>query len=155
MISIRPATIEDSGTLLAWRNDDGTRRASISHELVGVDEHEEWLMRSLSSDRRFIYMATTTEPQSGDIPIGMCRFDIDTDGMAAEVSLNLGADFRGRGFSLQILTAAVERFHAIHGAPSSLRATIRVENGVSKHVFESAGFVKVQESGEFAHYVLG
>jgi UDP-2,4-diacetamido-2,4,6-trideoxy-beta-L-altropyranose hydrolase len=155
MISIRPATIDDSSTLLAWRNDDRTRHASISRELVTVDEHEAWLKRSLSSDRRFIFIATTTGSQSTELAVGMCRFDISTDGTSAEVSLNLGSEFRGRGYSLQILTTAIERFHAIDGAPNSIRATIRIENQVSKHVFERAGFEKTHESGEFAYYSLG
>lgn len=149
MIILRPATHADSANLFAWRNDPNTRRASVSQDPVTLDDHEQWLSRSLADPQRVLYIASSLDGLGKDEPIGMCRFDLQADGVAAEVSINLNPDFRGRGLAGGILDEAIKRFLSDFGAPIVLTATIRLDNDASRRIFARCGFDVFAQSDEF------
>jgi len=143
----RPANAEDSRDLFDWRNDPLTRAASRSIEPVTWAHHEKWFSGVLADEHRELYIV---EIEATSESVGMCRFDSEA-GDLAEVSINLNPALRGRGLSVPVLLAAVEKFR--DGGGGALTATIRPENTASIRVFEKAGFRLVSSSGDFNTYL--
>jgi RimJ/RimL family protein N-acetyltransferase len=151
MISIRRATANDSADLLAWRNDERTRLASVSQEPVSAEDHEGWLSRSLASRDRVLYIGTLPNASGADQSVGMCRFDL-ADGGTAEVSINLNPSFRGRGLAAQLLARAIESLEESGEAPTRLTATIRSENAASTRIFIGCGFTEVRRDDDYVYF---
>lgn len=147
MISIRPARRDDAEQLLAWRNDDATRHASLIQEQVQVSEHEAWLDRVLADENRFLFIA-----MDGPDAVGTARFDLE--GQQAEVSINLNPDFRGRGLAQDVLRECIVRFRSDLGRAVELTAIIRPTNSASVRLFASQGFIRVDSSSEVDNWVL-
>lgn len=154
MIRIRRAKSTDSADLFQWRNDVGTRAASISTDIVEWTDHNEWLATSLESQSRWLYIALAGEGDDA-ARLGMCRFDLGSDGASVEVSINLNPDYRGRGLAVQILSESIRVFRDSddHGK-MRLTATIRPDNRASTTTFERLGFQLMSTAGGFDHYVL-
>jgi RimJ/RimL family protein N-acetyltransferase len=151
VIRIRPAVEDDSTALFEWRNDEVSRRASISQDPVARDDHDRWFASSLASARRAIYLAIDDE--SGE-RVGMCRFDLDESGSTAEVSINLNPGWRGHGLAFPVLASAIEHYREHHALRIPLTATIRMSNLASARVFLSAGFVVTSSVEPLDHYLL-
>ena len=149
VISVRRAEPADSATVFAWRNDEATRIASVSHDIVEWADHEPWYDAALADPQRYLYIALEADDRAG-----LVRFDIAADGAAAEVSINLNPDFRGRGLARPILAAAIDAFRAAGAGDLELTATIRPENLASIKTFESMGFVRSGAGEQLEHYVL-
>ena len=148
VISVRRAAPDDSATVFAWRNDEATRIASVSHDVVEWADHETWYDAALADPQRYLYLAL-----EGDDRAGLVRFDVAPEG-SAEVSINLNPDFRGRGLARPILAAAIDAFRGEGAGALELTATIRPENVASIKTFESMGFVSSGSGEQLEHYVL-
>lgn len=138
---MRLATLEDSDALLAWRNDERTRQASVRQAVISRDGHGEWFRQSLANPTRRIYIAWMEGEDGVTERAGMCRFDgPDSEGMT-EVSINLNPEFRGRGLSTPILRAAIDTYVRERGGLTALLARIRPVNTASVRTFGAVGFV--------------
>ena len=84
--------------------------------------------------------------------VGMCRFDIDTNGQFATVSLNLSPKSRGKGLSHTLLSASVIEFWKDNKLP--LKATVKTQNVASIKCFVKCGFILERVDDEYNHYVL-
>jgi RimJ/RimL family protein N-acetyltransferase len=153
MIVVRAANRTDAEVLFAWRNDATARSASSSGVEVEWDGHRTWLASVIADPRRFLYVAESTET-SGLTRVGTSRFDVDPDGLEAEVSINLSPEFRGRGLAKRVLDASLERFASDREISVPIRALIRPENTRSVMLFTSAGFVRSGSKGETDSYLL-
>jgi len=143
----RTATPADSRDLFEWRNDAQTRAASRSIEPVMWEQHELWFTGVLADKHRELYIV---ERVADSEAVGMCRFD-EGEGGLTEVSINLNPAFRGRGLSVGVLVAAIEKFR--DGGGGALTATVRPENTASIRVFEKAGFRRSASTPEFHTYL--
>jgi RimJ/RimL family protein N-acetyltransferase len=152
MLTIRPAVPSDGGALFEWRNDSDSRAASLSQDAIPRDTHDRWFASSLASPTRWIFLAVDTA--SGD-RVGMCRFDLDDDASSAEVSINLGPDWRGRGLSGEVLGGGIAAFREAHPPAVPLTASIRSTNAASARLFTAAGFTVVARRGDVDEYRLG
>lgn len=148
MVTVRPAGDGDGPDLLAWRNDPVARAASIDQRPVSPETHVAWFARVLADPQRHLYIG---EDASG-ASIGMVRFDDGPDG-DAEVSINLGAEVRGRGFGRELLREAISA-HRRDAGLRTLRARIRVGNTASVRLFRGAGFLVAGGSAEVIELVL-
>lgn len=148
MISVRTASILDAEDLRLWRNDESTRAASVSRSIVSWADHVRWFTEVLADDRRRVYISE----EKGE-KVGMCRFDLSDDDLAAEVSINLNPEFRGRGLARPVLKESIARFRSDIVRPISLTATIRPSNGASIRLFGSVGFEFAHGDELFKHYV--
>jgi len=143
---IRPATLDDSEVLLAWRNDPSSRRWNHTAVAVQVDEHERWLRNRLGRDRPLLWMVD----ESGG-PIATARLDVGSDGTAT-VSIAVDQRHRGRGVARDVL-AYLDQQGRVMGL-SSLRAEVHPGNSASQALFVAAGYEKrsVTDDG-FDQYV--
>ena len=90
MLTMRPATMDDAGLLLAWRNDPVTRASCRCSEPVDWAEHAAWLERVLADPTREISIH-----ELNGVPVGTTRLDW-SDG-EAEFSITVAPKYRGRG----------------------------------------------------------
>jgi RimJ/RimL family protein N-acetyltransferase len=121
MIRYRPATVSDARRLFEWRNDHLTREMSRSTELVGWDEHFQWLKDRLARNKPDLYIA-----QIGDGPIGSFRIDGD------RISYVIAPDCRGRGYAIMLLKLVRKDF-------GEKQAEIFRRNGASIKAAEQSG----------------
>lgn len=99
MITVRPATLDDTADLFAWRNDPGTRAMCLNDGLVAWDDHAAWLTRTLATtDRRLLIL------EADGRPAATARFDYDDP---TEFSFTIAPSFRCKGLSLQLVNAAI------------------------------------------------
>jgi len=154
MIIVRAAKPSDAQVLFEWRNDASARVASSSRVEVEWEGHRAWLESVIADPRRFLYIAESTE-SSGLARVGTSRFDLDPDGLEAEVSINLNPEFRGRGLAAGVLGASLERFASVWAGALPIRALIRPENTRSVRLFTAAGFVLSGSKGDIDIYQLG
>jgi spore coat polysaccharide biosynthesis predicted glycosyltransferase SpsG/RimJ/RimL family protein N-acetyltransferase len=126
-ISVRPAGIEDSATLLAWRNDPETRAWSRTTDPVTAEDHEAWLDRTLANpDRRLLIAEQHLEP------VGTIRFDRDGDHW--EVSITVAPRARGRKLAVPMLLAAEREIRG------TIRACVHQDNKASLALFDRADY---------------
>lgn len=123
----REATLEDRAILLAWRNDELTRRASFSTEPVAPEEHAEWLRRTVTDRDRHLYLALERGKEVGTVRL-------DVDGSLRELSWTVAPCARGHGVGTRMVQAAVRLF----GPPLSAR--VKAVNEPSRRICQRAGF---------------
>ena len=131
-VTLRPATEDDSGVLLEWRNDPEAVRFSVSGRAVTPVEHREWLLGRLADPGTFLWIA-----QQAGTAVGQVRVDVE-DGIGT-VSVAVAPSQRGRGFGSAVLQAMVVEMEPVAGV-RRLRALAHAENTASIRAFERAGF---------------
>src|SRR4051812_19153128 len=92
-ITLRLAVQNDEKILFEWRNDEDTRKNSITTKPVEWSNHVAWLQESLQNPDRILIIAEI----AGE-PIGTCRADLRDDGYT-EISYTLAPGVRGKGLS--------------------------------------------------------
>ncbi|MGB1007818.1 MAG: GNAT family N-acetyltransferase [Thalassobaculaceae bacterium] len=147
---LRPARLNDSAAVFAWRNDPLTRSMSRASAPVTWDDHQRWFAAVIDIPSRRVVIA-----EGAGARLAVVRFDRmdggDGAGTVWEVSINLNPAWRGRGLGGAVLRAACDGFQA-PGASLSLHAEIRAENAASRRVFEAAGFGALTTEGEILVY---
>lgn len=143
MVTLRPATFEDAGRLLSWRNDPATRNASFNRDEVVLADHETWLREKLADAGCRFWIA-----EVDGAAIGQTRLDVNASGIG-EISFSVAPDMRGRGIGTALLRAVVSQAND-DPAIAALVARVREDNAASVAAFVRAGFqvVEDEESGE-------
>lgn len=143
-VAVRPVTEQDAELLLVWRNDPGTRAASIGTEEVGPDAHRRWLAASLQSDDRLLLVGTDARG-----PVGTVRWDrVAPDEW--EVSLTVAPERRGEGLARGLLSSGEDALCRREEAPVTLLARVKPDNVPSLRLFAAAGYtadLPVDEGG--------
>jgi RimJ/RimL family protein N-acetyltransferase/spore coat polysaccharide biosynthesis predicted glycosyltransferase SpsG len=138
-VVLRPAAAGDRDRLLAWRNDALTREASFRTAAVSEPDHDRWLAQSLARPDRRLMVA-----EQAGTPVAQLRLDRDPDpARAAEVSITVAPECRGRGLGPAVLAAADTA--ARDWGVEWLIARIKPSNVRSRRIFESAGYVEDAE----------
>jgi len=133
-LELLPATLEDSHRVFVWANDELTRSMSFQPDPITCEEHERWFGASLESEQRELWIA-----REGGVAVGLLRLDfVSVSRDAAEISINLAPDCRGRGLGVRILREA--SLGAFERGVHELIARIRIENRASRRAFEAAGY---------------
>lgn len=140
----RRARMDDAALLLAWRNDEATRQASIETGLVSLDEHVRWLAGSLASPDRNIQIA-----EADGQPVGVVRADRSADGWELSWTVNPGV--RGRGVGRRMLRQIADTLDG------RLTAVIRTGNVASASMATAAGFsrTKSTDGSDFESWLRG
>ena len=125
---LRPATWEDRFLLLEWRNEEETRRSSLSQEPVSLEQHERWLQATLSGSQRRLYVA-----EEEGVPVGTVRID------GGELSWTVAPTARGRGVGKRLVATGCA---LVEGA---VLARILPGNAASLAIARHCGFVFLRE----------
>ncbi len=149
MLRLVRASFEDAEDIGRWRNDARTRSMSISTAFVEKNAHERWFRNALSDARRTLFIGLAADDST---KIGMCRFDLDADGSAAEVSINLNPVMRGKGWAKSLLRESAARYLLEHAV--CLKATVRRQNAAAIRCFLDCGFHLRAEDSEYFFFRL-
>ena len=143
---LRRADADDSRDVLAWRNDPHTRAMSRQTQAIAWDQHHLWFTRVLQDPRRYFVIGMLDQRK-----VGLVRFDQDEEG-SWEVGINLNPLERGQGLGKALLAVAVGYFQDLH-PDARLRAEVRLDNAVSRRIFELCGFQWVSRDAICDHFV--
>jgi ribosomal protein S18 acetylase RimI-like enzyme len=145
-MKIREATIDDAMDILVWRNDPLTRQMSRHTGAIAKENHLTWFAKALGNAAQLLLVA-----MKEGVKVGMVRFDLIAPGIW-KISINLNPSQRRKGYSHQVLAAALDFIGA--RSPTKVIAEIRHENEVSRHLFEGYGFRWTAEREGFDSFEL-
>jgi RimJ/RimL family protein N-acetyltransferase len=137
---LRPAVAGDAAAILAWRNDQETRRWSRSERAVSPAEHGEWLTKALADPSVTLWIGEL----DGE-PVGQVR--ATRDGDVCELHVALAPNARARGIGSEMLIAASAEALADPGV-KRLLAHAKPENTASLRAFERSGFTAIGHDPE-------
>jgi RimJ/RimL family protein N-acetyltransferase len=122
-VSVRPATLDDSGRLLDWANDPVTRAASFRPDRIEPAAHERWLADRLASPTCRLMIGS-----EGSTRVGQIRFEMGLDG-SAEIGISLAPTARGRGIGAALLAAGLT---AVRGDRTFRRHSLRASEWTTR-----------------------
>ena len=132
MITLRPATLDDSELLLFWRNQPAVRMASHNTQLITSDEHKSWLLASLNNPARKLLIA-----EENNLAVGTLRADLKADTWL--LSWTVSPNAQGRGIAKRMVAIAALQL------AMPISAEIKKDNIASIKVAESVGMVQQTE----------
>lgn len=134
VVGVRPATLDDAGRLLEWRNDPVTRAVSRQHDAVPAADHLAWLRASLGRLDRHLLVGACEGTD-----VGTVRWDRVADA-EWEVSITVAPGARGRGVAGPLLRAA-EQWLAGATDVGACLAVVHRDNTPSRRLFLNGGYV--------------
>lgn len=132
MLKMRNANINDIETYFNWANEDFVRKLSFNSEKIPFSEHEVWFNNCLIDKNCFMYLFFITAE------IGQVRIQ-KLEAEEFIISISIDEKYRGKGYGVQMLKMSIESFR-IFSPKSAINAYIKIENVVSKNIFEKSGF---------------
>lgn len=136
---LRSAAEVDSQKVFDLSNDLVVRSQSINPNTIELGDHKKWFSEKIKKEDYIFLLAFDKKNNF----IGQVRFEImDT---TAVVSISLTKGFRGKGLSKRILKKACTKIFSEKDV-STISAYILPDNVASINGFESAGFIKSDES---------
>jgi UDP-2,4-diacetamido-2,4,6-trideoxy-beta-L-altropyranose hydrolase len=149
--TLRRTVESDCRSFWQWANDPTAHAVSHARGPIPWDRHMEWFRARLTDPQTILYTAVSG---SGD-PMGMVRYQLE--GTHAILSINLGAQFRGKGLGRSLLFLATEELFRT-SAVTAIDAFVRISNEPSVRLFEGAGFrslgIETVHGDQAIHYVL-
>ena len=138
-VSLRPITREDTGLIVAWRNNPEVMKNFIFRQPFTRALHENWLATKVDTGKVIQYIIVDKETGRS---VGSVYFrDIDPENESAEYGMFIGEDeARGKGIgseTVRLFTRFgldVLRFHRI-----SMR--VLADNAASRRSCEKGGFI--------------
>ncbi len=150
-LELRRTVESDCGVFWESANDPETRAASFRSNGISWENHVEWFRAKLADPKAIFYTATN----KAGLPVGEVRYQIE--GKRAELSISLGARFRGCGWDQRILTVGTERLFE-DSEVEFIDAYVNPANEASLKLFAGAGFLQlcseVIEGQQGVHFVL-
>ncbi len=132
-ITLRPAALDDSEMIRAWRNHPDISKCCFTLDPVSKEEHDRWYAARLADSACRSFIAE----DMGNRPVGQIRLDIV--GAAAIVNLNVAPGVMGLGIGAAMTRLALERTRA-QICFSKAVAFVRTDNPASVAMFENLGF---------------
>ncbi len=125
-ILLRPARMDDSEILLAWRNDPAVRQASHDRSEIELQAHQIWLRESLENPDRMIFIV-----ERDGVPVGTVRSDFD--GETYELSWTVAPEVREQGIGKTMVALLAVQIEG------PIRAEVRIGNVASVRIAEHVG----------------
>lgn len=135
LISLKKATISDSGNIFAWRNDPSTRKHVFNSKPISLETHNNWFKSSIKDPNRHLLIG-----EQFDQLIGLFRIDVVDD--FAWISVYLVPGLYGHGVGTQLAAAGCSWVRGNLNAVKSLRAEIMPKNVPSLRMLLGCGFVE-------------
>ena len=150
-IRLRRTQPSDCRFLWEWANDPEVRSMSFSAEPIPWGRHVEWFTSKLSDPSAILYVAT----DETEHPVGQVRCDVY--GRRAVLSLNLGPQFRGKGWGRKMLLLAKDEIFRDSDV-DIIDAFVKPDNEPSLRLFEGLGFYREGlenvQGQQAVHFVL-
>ena len=146
-VALRKVDSSDAMLLFDWLNRPDRIASSLqTGESVLLERHLDWLSGRLADPGCMIWLLDTADGPAGQLRLQNSR-------SAAEVSIYVAPEFRGRGIAVTALAAAAEycRDTYSHGR---LLARVRRDNAASARLFSVAGFVIIEEFDDHSLFAL-
>ena len=139
-MQLRRATMDDALDVLAWRNDETTRKNSFTQEEISEENHLKWFKRKLDDNNCLMYIL-----EDGTGSLGSIRLDI-TDKIA-EISYMIAPAARGKGLGKEIIKL-IDNVPELETAVTdnriqSLVGFVNEDNVASARCFEENGYTKL------------
>jgi RimJ/RimL family protein N-acetyltransferase len=139
---------EHARQIMMWRNDPTTLSMSYHQEpKIWKDFWSEYL------DTYFLYapeiyplFAVSNGKKIGFLKFSPVNHPKDLSKLTVDISINLSPEIRGRGFGSKILTAC--RYFLKERGVQSIYAEVLSHNTVSIKVFQSAGFLLIEQKNK-------
>ena len=158
-ISLRPITREDTGRIVAWRNNPEVMKNFIFRQPFTRELHENWLATKVDTGKVIQYIVVDKETGRS---VGSVYFrDIDPENESAEYGIFIGDDsFRGQGIGTETAKLFTDFALDVLGVH---RVFLKVLDGnvKARRSYEKAGFVyegtfrdMVKLDGEFHDVVF-
>ncbi|MCX6175224.1 MAG: bifunctional UDP-2,4-diacetamido-2,4,6-trideoxy-beta-L-altropyranose hydrolase/GNAT family N-acetyltransferase [Ignavibacteriales bacterium] len=136
---LRSAAEVDSQKVFDLSNDPAVRSQSITSDTIELGDHKKWFSEKIKKEDYIFLLAFDKKNNF----MGQVRFDIKK--VDAVVSISIVNEFRGKGFSKNILKEACTKIFSEKDI-STITAYILPDNIASINGFKSAGFIKSDES---------
>lgn len=133
-IEIKKATQNDTKRLFEWRNQSKIRNASKNSDPILWDEHQKWFDALIQDGNRHLLIGSIN-----DKPVGVVRFDIESD--EAEVSIYLVPDGSNVGQGKNLLRASELWLNSNRPEVLRINAIVLTENEASKKLFSDSGYL--------------
>lgn len=150
-LRLRRSQEKDCRQLWEWANDPEVRPVSFATEPIAWERHQEWFSSKLRDPNAVLYLVL----DSGDIPAGQVRYQIN-NGRAA-VSISMAPSFRGKGYGRVVLAMANQDLLRTTKV-QQIDAYVKPNNTASLRLFTRAGYVrdKIAMIGDHQaiHFVL-
>ncbi len=152
VINFRKAESSDVYLYYSWLNDPLVRSQSFNSQLVEFNDHKNWFEKKLVNINCLMLIFFIDNNEN----IGQIRIEKE-DLNSAIIGISIDSDYRGRGFSTNMLKLATNHF--FESNPNfTINAFIKNENINSKFSFENAGFkfygLSMQNNINCLHYIL-
>ncbi len=134
-ITIRRASLADCDSIYEWRNAYETRRYIFNSELIPLDDHRNWYLKTLENPNRILLIGEIENK-----PVGVLRYDFTEND--ALVSIYLVPGGQGQGVGSQLLRCGSQWVRENHPNIRIINAEIFRENIASLRAFESAGYIE-------------
>lgn len=135
-LGVREVKTEDARDLLNWRTDDQNWRHNFeAGEIPSLDAHMSWFNAKLV-DPDCIFRIVTR----GTEPVGVVRFDINTEDSSAYLSIYLVPEWHGRKMGLPVYLAAERELRRSRQSANKIVSRIHKANAASERLHHDAGF---------------
>jgi len=132
---------KDWKILLEWRNDNLTRKYSITSKNISEKEHKNWLREIINNKKRKLYIVVHK-----NIPIGTVRADYyDNETI---ISWTVSPSQRQKGYGKKMVKLLVKNLSG------KITAIIKKENLASIAIAESAGLTFKYEKDNLLFYSI-
>ncbi len=137
---LRPATLDDSSIVLAWRNEAAAVRWSTTKRSIAVEEHASWFAATLQNAGKRIFIGEVDGAR-----VGTVRVDVECG--IGTVSIAVDPQRRRMGMGL-LLIRALQAELLGDCQVVGLRAIVHEANAGSTRIFERSGFAPSKTDNE-------
>ena len=134
-LSYRRATESDVLLYFKWANDTEVRKNSFNTKVIEYENHCNWFLSKLSSDKCFFYLFLNRQ----NVSVGQVR--IENNGKETIVGISVDESYRGKSLSTKMLVMATDDYLS-RCLKDTIIAYIKCDNNASYKSFLAAGFIK-------------
>lgn len=135
LTKLTPAIRADIDFVYELQNIDGVRQYFRTPEVPSFEEHKEWMLNTITSEARFLYIISIDNERVGTIRVDLLS------STCVEVSIIINPRYHGRSAGY----AAVNLIKELY-SESEIKAYIHEDNTASKKLFIKAGFEKIDSN---------
>lgn len=142
-IYIRTMTLDDTDSIISWRNSKQVMDNFIMQTPLTRQVHEAWYHNRIETGQvvQFVIGISDTHEEIGSVYLR----DINHNDKSAEFGIFIGATgYEGQGYGQEALTL-ISQYAKDELNLVELKLRVRSKNVAARHIYEKAGFVKKHE----------